>query len=258
MKKPVIAIAGLTACSGCQLTLLNCEAELPEVAKRFEFAWFPMGKTGGDDCASIDVAFVEGAVSAPEDLEMLLSLRSRSRLLVAFGTCALWGGIAAMKNHEPRPALAEMVYGDMAENIRTFNPAPFHQFVKVDFAIPGCPPEKHELLTTLASLLRGTFPVFPQYPVCTECRNRENRCLLIEDNEMCLGPLIQAGCNARCPAVGIKCEGCRGPVIEANVAAETELLLRKGFSREEIESRMRRFCPEWKTEIGNQRSEIGE
>ncbi len=150
-----------------------------------------------------------------------------------------------MKNHETRKELAEKVYGSFACEMKIFNPGPFHRFVKVDFAIAGCPPEKDELLTTLSALLAGTFPVLPDYPVCTECRNKENRCLLIEDNEMCLGPLIRAGCNARCPTVNIKCEGCRGPVVEANVAADMELLLRKGFSREEIAGRLQRFCPEW-------------
>ncbi|HZV82481.1 MAG TPA: NADH:ubiquinone oxidoreductase [Geobacteraceae bacterium] len=245
MKKPTIAIAGLTACSGCQLTLLNCEEELPEIMQRFLIDYFPLGLTERCITGPIDVAFVEGAVSTPDDLEILLKLRSCSRLLVAFGTCALWGGVAAMKNLEGRKDLAATVYGPAAEGLKTFNPLPFHRFVKVDFAITGCPPEKGELLTTLAALLRGTLPEFPSYPVCTECRSRENLCLLIERSELCLGPLIQAGCNARCPTVGIKCEGCRGPVTEANVAAELELLLDKGFRREEIVSRMQRFYPEW-------------
>ena len=245
MNKPVIAMAGLTACSGCQLTLLNCEEELPEIAQHFTIRYFPMGITERALAGAIDVAFVEGAVSTPEDLETLMKLRSCSRLLVAFGTCALWGGVAAMKNRESRKDLAETVYGPAGTEMKTFNPQPFHRLVKVDFAITGCPPEKGELLTTLAALLRGTFPEFPAYPVCTECRIRENLCLLMERNEMCLGPLIQAGCNARCPAAGITCEGCRGPVVEANAAAEMELLLSKGFSRENIVSRMQRFYPEW-------------
>ena len=154
MTKPVIAIAGLTACSGCQLTLFNCEEELPQVAERFSFASFPMGLSGGDECAPIDAAFVEGAVSTPEDLEILLNLRNRSRLLVAIGTCALWGGIAAMKNNESRKELAETIYGDSAHNIKTFAPGPLQRFVTVDFAITGCPPEKGELLTTLAGISR--------------------------------------------------------------------------------------------------------
>lgn len=245
MKRPTIAIAGLTACSGCQLTLFNCEQELPELMEHFIIDYFPMGKTERYITGPIDVAFVEGAVSTPDDLEILIKLRSHSRFVVAFGTCAVWGGIATMKNHESRKALAEVVYGAAAAELKTFNPQPFRHFVKVDYSITGCPPEKGELLTTFASLLKEAFPEFPQYPVCTECRNRENLCLLIERSEICLGPLIQAGCNARCPAVSIPCEGCRGPVAEANVAAQVQLLLEKGFSRAEIVSRMQRFCPEW-------------
>lgn len=245
MNRPIIAMAGLTACSGCQLTFFNCEAELPELVGRFHISYFPMGITERAMTGPVDMAFVEGAVSTPGDLELLIKLRSMSRFLVAFGTCALWGGVAAMNNHESRNGMVEAVYGKSTEELQTFKPLPIRHFIKVDFAITGCPPEKPELLATLAALLRGNFPVFPRYPVCMECRNRENRCLLIEDKEICLGPLIQAGCNARCPAVGIVCEGCRGPVTEANVAAELELLLEKGFTREEIERRMRRFCPEW-------------
>ena len=150
-----------------------------------------------------------------------------------------------MKNAEPREPLLRKVYGEAGAGIESFRPGPLSRFVTVDCSITGCPPEKGELLALLAAILRGSLPINPAYPVCSECRMRENRCLLIEDSELCLGPLVQAGCNARCPAVGIPCEGCRGPVPEANVAAERELLQAKGFAREEIESRMRRFCPEW-------------
>ena len=245
MSRPVIAFAGLTACSGCQLMLLNCEKELPLIAERFDFAWFPLANSEPERCIQYDAAFVEGAVSTPEDLEILLQLRGYSRQLVAVGTCAMWGGIATIRNDVPRHELAAMVYGAAAGNVRSFAPKPITSFVTVDCAIPGCPPEKHEILATLAALAHGTLPLFPGYPVCTECRNRENRCLLIEDGLLCLGPLIQAGCNARCPAVGIVCEGCRGPAAEANVAAELELLLEKGFKREDIVSRLHRFYPEW-------------
>jgi coenzyme F420-reducing hydrogenase gamma subunit len=245
MNRPTIAVAGLTACSGCQLTLLNCEEELPQVAEKFNIVHFPMGRSENDDCCSLEVSLVEGAVSTPDDLELLLSLRSRSRLLIGIGTCALWGGIAAMKNHQPRRELAEVVYGKFAADLKSFPPGPLNRFITVDFTVPGCPPEKNQLMQVLASLLHDTLPVFPGYPVCTECRNRENLCLLIEKNELCLGPLVQSGCNARCPAVSIVCEGCRGPAAEANVAAEIDLLMAKGFSKEEIDSMLRRFYPEW-------------
>ena len=194
-----------------------------------------------------DAALVEGAVSTPADLATLTRLRYASRLLIAFGTCSLYGGVAAMNNLvSKREELCARVYGEGAAGIETFAPAPFISFVSVDFSIAGCPPEKHDLLNLLGALQAGTLPPVPSYPVCTECRSRENLCLLLERNELCLGPIIQGGCDARCPATGIVCEGCRGPVREANVDQELELLLERGFGMEEIGRRMSRFTPEWK------------
>jgi len=246
MTRPRLAIAGLTACSGCQLTLLNCEQELPEIARSFELVYFPMAQSGAPPEAVFDAALVEGAVSTPGDLATLFRLRHASRLLIAFGTCALFGGVAAMNNATARREdLMRTVYAEAQGGFDSFPPAPFRNFVSVDFSITGCPPEKTDLIALLAALKAGTLPPTPCYPVCTECRSRENLCLLLERNELCLGPIIQGGCNARCPATGIVCEGCRGPVREANVAQELELLLERGFGRKEIERRMSRFRPEW-------------
>jgi sulfhydrogenase subunit delta len=248
MIRPRLAVAGLTACSGCQLTLLDCEEELPEIAAAFEIAYFPMAQSGIDPTATFDAAIVEGAVSTPQDLALLFKLRNASKLLVAFGTCAIFGGIAAMNNRSAdRHEMVQRVYHEQPA-FETFRPAPFKNYVSVDLAITGCPPEKSELLILLGALRAGTTPQLPTYPVCTECRSRENLCLLLARNELCLGPIIQGGCNARCPATGIVCEGCRGPVREANVAKELELLLERGFSRDEIERRMSRFTPEWNYE----------
>jgi sulfhydrogenase subunit delta len=246
MNRPRLAIAGLTACSGCQLTLLNCEAELPEIMERFELAYFPLAQSGGKAAGLYDVAIVEGAVSTPEDLATLFALRNASRILIAFGTCALHGGVAAMNNGtRPREELLREVYGEKGLRFASFPPAPFRNFVSVDCAITGCPPEKPDLLVLLGALLAGTLPPTASYPVCTECRSRENLCLLLERGEFCLGPVIQGGCNARCPATGVPCEGCRGPVRKANVSQQSELLLERGFDREEIARRMSRFTREW-------------
>ena len=246
MNKPRLAIAGLTACSGCQLTVLNCEEQFPELCESFEIAYFPMAESGGAGQWSFDAALVEGAVSTPGDLTTLFRLRNASRLLIAFGTCALFGGVAAMNNKiSPREALLHRVYGEAGAGLASFPPAPCKNFVSVDFAITGCPPEKGDLLELFGALLAGTLPPGACYPVCTECRSRENLCLLLAKNELCLGPIVQGGCNARCPATGIVCEGCRGPVREANVAQELQLLLERGFDRQEIERRMSRFTPEW-------------
>ncbi|MBJ6723624.1 NADH-quinone oxidoreductase subunit B family protein [Geomesophilobacter sediminis] len=247
-RKPKLAIAGLTACSGCQLTFLNCEREIPTILDRFQVSFFPLGESSGGDDERFDAALIEGAVSTAQDLATLFALRRASRLLIAFGTCALFGGVAAMNNQLcDRAELFRSVYGREPEK-DLIPPAPFTNFVAVDFSITGCPPEKTDLVALLGSLLAGTLPPTTCYPVCMECRSRENSCLLLDRDELCLGPIIQGGCNARCPATGIVCEGCRGPVSQANVAQEMELLLERGFDREDIRRRMSRFTPGWNYE----------
>lgn len=244
MNRPRLAIAGLTACSGCQLSLLNCEAELPLLLEQMAFSFFPLACSPVRLEGCYDAALVEGCCTTRHEAELLQELRDRSRLLIALGTCAAWGGVAAMGNDTPRAQHRSRVYGrhplpdDHA-------PRPLAAFVKVDTVIPGCPPEKTELLALLGDLLRGNLPLGGVSPVCTDCRMRENLCLLLECDQLCLGPLTLGGCAARCPSRGVACEGCRGPAPEANLTEALTIYLQKGFDRSTVIDRLRRFCPEW-------------
>lgn len=244
MSRPRLAIVGLTACSGCQLSLLNCEAELPLLLEQFEFRFFPMACSPVVLEGCYDVVLVEGCCSSAHEAELLRELRDRSRLLIALGTCALWGGVAALCNDTPRELLRSQVYGNHPlpdDGV----PRPLSDLVRVDAGVPGCPPEKAELLALLADLLRGNLLITGVAPVCTECRMRENLCLLQERSMLCLGPLTLGGCDARCPSRGVPCEGCRGPAPEANVAEALEIYQQKGFDTVDVTGRLRRFYPEW-------------
>lgn len=255
MKRLRIAIAGLTACSGCQLTFLNCEEELPRLLDHISIEYFPLACDPASDIPELDAALVEGAVSTPADLLMLQRLREKSRILVAYGTCAVWGGIAAIKNGIDRAPLIAAVYGTTPPISGSFDPTPLHRHVAVDFGIAGCPPEKHEVLQTIAALARGTLPLLPEYPVCMECRSRELVCLLLEEGQACLGPVTRAGCRARCPAVSVGCEGCRGPIDEANAAEELELLQSRGYSTAKVDGMMGRFAPKAERIHGEENSD---
>lgn len=245
MKKLRLAIAGLTACSGCQLSLLNCEDELPRLLEPFEFQFFPMTCSPAQLEGEYDAALVEGCISMPHERELVQELRRRSAYLVALGTCAVWGGVAALRNGEDRELLCQRVYGHHPVGSETFDPLPLKCIVKVDAVVTGCPPEKEELLRLLAGLLRGALPVECDYPVCTECRMRENLCLLTERDQLCLGPLTLGGCSARCPSLSVPCEGCRGPVPEANLSEALTMYAQKDFDLQTVLGRLRRFCPEW-------------
>lgn len=246
MKKLRVAIAGLTACSGCQLSLLNCEDELPDMLKLFDFMFFPMACSPAVLEGEYDAALIEGCVSMPREIALLQELRKRSTYLIALGTCAVWGGIAALRNGEDRKLLRQKVYNNSPVAVETFDPVPVRNFVLVDAVVTGCPPEKEELIKLLAGLARKSLPAVIDYPVCSECKMKENLCLLKERDSLCLGPLTLGGCGARCPSLSVPCEGCRGPVPEANVSEALSIFAQKGFERQRVIGLLRRFCPEWR------------
>jgi sulfhydrogenase subunit delta len=244
MGKPSVGIYGLTGCAGDQLVILNCEDELLDIAGALDIKYFPMAMTGNDEECPLDVVFVEGAVVQPEDEVFLRKLRDRATLLVAIGTCAAWGGVQAMKNEISREELKRQVYGPPGKVFESIAAQPLSHFVKVDMAISGCPIEKAQLLQAVATLLHGDLPRLPTHSVCAECKMAEYPCVLIERGELCLGPITLAGCNARCPGHNRPCIGCRGPIEEANISSEIQVLKEKGFTWVDIQNRMRTFAAE--------------
>ncbi|MBI4777847.1 NADH:ubiquinone oxidoreductase [Candidatus Desantisbacteria bacterium] len=244
MSKPKIGIYGLTSCAGDQLTILNCEDELLEIASQVDIKSFCLAQTGNEE-TSIDIALVEGTVSTQRDLERLKEIRSRTAILTAMGTCASWGGMYAMRNDIPRAEMIKDVYGE--KEVECFDalsasevlPAqPLKNFVKVDLSIPGCPIEKKWFLRIFRAFLHGDIIELPNFSLCSECKMVENECLLVNRGMFCLGPITITGCKARCPSHNIPCIGCHGPVDETNYAAEVDILLNMGYTIEEIKRKM--------------------
>lgn len=243
MSKPTVGIFGLTGCAGDQLVILNCEDRLLDLVAAIDIRDFLTGSSENDTGCELDVALVEGAVLSARDARKLEEIRQRSRLLVAVGTCAVWGGVAALDRDADRARLLEEIYGEAGRAYDSTPARALHEVVKVDLRITGCPIEKEHLLAAVAALLNGDTPLYPDYPVCTECRMRENNCLLIEHGAICCGPLTVAGCNARCPELRIPCVGCRGPVGDANTESATEMFASKGIARSDVAARLRTFAP---------------
>jgi len=242
MSKPRLGIFSLTGCAGDQLQILNMEDELLDLVSRFLIVDFQEGSSYKED-GPVDVAFVEGTVSTVHDLEKLKEVRERSKVLIAFGNCAIEGCIQAMRNKDS--TLAEKlkdVYNVEPGYFDALESKPISEYVKVDLSIPGCPVEKTETLMAVTSILHGDKPSPFTYPVCVECKLNEYPCVIVEDNKSCLGPVIKAGCNARCPGLGLDCIGCRGPVKDiGNFAAEYKMLLERGFSENDIMNKLKLF-----------------
>ena len=243
MSKPTVGIFGLTGCAGDQLAILNCEDQLLDLVALIDIREFLMASSENDTECTLDLALVEGAVVSEKDAARLRVIRKRSKALVALGTCAVWGGVAAMDRGLDRKKLIEEVYGPTGLGYDSIPAKALHEVVKVDLNLTGCPIEKDHFLAAIANLLNGNAPAYPQYPVCTECRMLENNCLLVERGEPCCGPITAAGCEARCPSLRVACVGCRGPASDFNVPALVTMLAEKGFDRQRIAARLRTFAP---------------
>ena len=240
--KPPVSLAWIrfTSCSGCQLMLLNGESSLAALAQIVALDDFPLVSSTESTDTDVDIGLVEGSITTPDELEKLLAFRRKVKLLVAVGACALTGGINSLARGERRQAMAK-VYAGQGDAWNSFPPQAVDRFVKVDGQIPGCPPEQSELLNSLGALLHGGWRGHQVMPVCMECRIRENPCLLERDGAACLGPIALAGCNAKCPSLGVPCEGCRGVVAEANRDELCRLFVNAGLTTQEICHRLERF-----------------
>jgi len=241
-KPPRVGIFGLTGCAGDQLQILNCEDRLLGLARELAIVDWVMVSSRNDLDGPLDIAFVEGAVATGNDLERLRAVRERASVLVAIGTCAVWGGLPAMRCVHGRPA-PEVVDDRDAGEAR-----PVTAFVEAELTIPGCPMERGEFLAVVRALLAGTTAELPAVPVCWECRTSELECRVTGRGEVCCGAMTRGGCGARCPAHGVACAGCRGPVEEPSYDANVRMFTDRGLTWREIAARMRTFsAPVWMT-----------
>jgi coenzyme F420-reducing hydrogenase gamma subunit len=229
--KPKIAFFDFTSCEGCQLTVVDSLQTHPELLQVVEIVQFreAMSERGED----YQVAFIEGSCTRPSDERRLQEIRQQAALVVALGTCAHLGGVNALKALHPLDEIRSYVYGDKAEQYETYDARPIEAVIKVDFAIPGCPIDRDEFLACVKALLLGKKPPIPDYPVCVECKLKENTCLFTL-GKVCLGPVTRAGCKAICPSYGQSCEACRGYITNPNDPSMRLVLGKHGLTPEEI------------------------
>lgn len=238
---PKVGIYGFTGCAGDQLMILNCEDQLVDVLGAVEMRSFVMAKSDNHE-GELDVAFIEGSISTEEQAKRIKAIRERAKVLIAIGTCACVGGPQAMKleegGYEER---YKKVYGNAKINVsKAFEAQPVDAFVKVDMYLPGCPIDKKEFLGAVTKLVAGRHPYLYRFPVCNECRWKENPCILYA-GKFCAGPLTKAGCGAVCPSHNLPCVGCWGPTDDLNVSSEYALLKEKGYKPDEIIRKIKKF-----------------
>jgi sulfhydrogenase subunit delta len=238
-EKLKVGVLDITGCNGCVLSVAFNEDEVLDIFSLVDVREYRFVSDPAEEGPEFDIVLMEGLVASPRDLEFLKKVRERTKVLVALGTCAHTGCIPAYRKWAPKENLARLQF-DKTEDIKDVEPTPQDAHVKVDATIPGCPPNRREVLEVIKNLVIGKGYRPYTMPVCVECRRNNNMCLL-EVNKPCLGPVTTGGCFAICVNAGLECWGCRGQTADANLDAFMKMLEGKGFKRDFILERMRTF-----------------
>jgi NAD-reducing hydrogenase small subunit len=168
--KPRFATAWLGGCSGCHMSFLDLDERLIDLAGLVDVCYSPIADI--KEFPEVDIALVEGAVANEDHLREIRLIRKRSKILIAFGDCAVTGNVTALRNLFSVEDILNRAY---RENSTVINGVPggdsdgivprlldrvlrIQDAVRVDHYLPGCPPTPDTIYAFLADLLAGRAP----------------------------------------------------------------------------------------------------
>jgi NAD-reducing hydrogenase small subunit len=171
MAKPKVSSDWMAGCSGCHMSLLDMDERIVQIAELADIRATPITDLKEPDEKGVDVGILEGGVNNTANEEVALRMRSRCKILVALGDCAVFGGVPAMRNfftleEALRRAYVETESTD-SEGLIPSDPelcAPtkvraLQDVVPVDIFVPGCPPDADTIFYVLSELAQGRIPV---------------------------------------------------------------------------------------------------
>lgn len=259
--KPKLAVYWAASCGGCEIAVTNLHEKLLDVDAALDFMFCPcLMDTKKKDIEalpdrSIAVTLFNGALRTEENIEMAHLMRRKSQLLVALGSCAKGGCIPALANFSTKEELFRSVYlenpsvdnptGIIPSGTTSFPEGDVHlpgflgrvkhlaQEVAVDYSIPGCPPESHQIWNVIEMILSGDLPPKGStvgcgvLTVCDDCDRTKNdkrltsfrrtyefypdpKACLLEQGLLCMGIATRSGCGAPCTKANMPCTGCYG------------------------------------------------
>lgn len=235
-----LAVWKFASCDGCQLTLLDCEDQLLDLAEAIEIAYFPEA-TRGEMAGPYDLSLVEGSITTSHDAERIHDIRAASNSLITIGACATSGGIQALRNFGDVDEFLSIVYAEPSYISTLETSTAISEHVHVDFELRGCPISKHQLLEVIEAFLHKRAPNVRNHSVCVECKMQGTPCVMVTQGIPCMGPITQAGCGAICPTYNRGCYGCFGPAETTNIDSLGSWWRGLGASHQDLVLALRTF-----------------
>jgi F420-non-reducing hydrogenase small subunit len=281
--KPKFAMYWAASCGGCEIAVLNIGEKILDVDANFDVVFWPVAMDAkykdveAMPDKSITLTLFNGSIRNEENEYMAKLLRQKSAILVAFGSCATEGCIPGLANlSSPRQVFDTVYHTVSTENPDGIEPQfnwdtpegpaihipvfsqtirTLDQVVDVDYIMPGCPPESHQIAAVVDLVIKALHGEAELPPpgsvigaggstVCDDCPRQRNvkkikqfvrihevdqvdpdLCLL-EQGILCNGPATRNGCGALCPQAGAQCIGCYGPapgVVDSGARLMTAL-----------------------------------
>ena len=265
--KPKFAMYWAASCGGCEIAVLNTHEKILDVDANFDVVFWPVAMDAkyhdveAMEDGSILLTLFNGGIRNDENEHIAKLLRQKSKILVAFGSCACEGCIPGLANLSPVGDIVHTAFNTITtDNPNAIYPRtsydvpegelhiptlsrmvrPLEAVVDVDYFMPGCPPESHQIAAVIdlvIKVVKGEAELPPKgsvigcgdSTVCDECPRARNvkfikefkriqdvapvdpALCLLEQGIPCNGPATRSGCNARCPQAGAQCIGCYGP-----------------------------------------------
>lgn len=236
--KPKVAVHKFTSCDGCQLAFLNLGEDLLTLSELVDIVHFAEAGPVNPD-TEVDIAFVEGSISTPHEIERIQRIRQQSRYLAVIGACATAGGLQALRNLADANEWISSLYTH-PEHIHSLETSTaISNHVKVDLELWGCPVNGRQIIAAIRSLLFGVIPNQEKDKVCMECKRRQTVCVMVSRGIPCMGPVTLTGCGAICPRFGRDCYACYGPAENINTTSISNRFAGLGLLPEDIVKRFR-------------------
>lgn len=209
MAKLQLALYWAAACGGCDVAVLDINEKILDVANLADIVFWPIAldfkyhHVEAMQDKSIDVCLFNGAIRSSEQEKIAKLFRDKSKVMVAFGACACFGGIPALANFTTRTEILERVYFEAPSNENPGKTLPqthvkveegelelpelwdtvltLEQVVKVEYFVPGCPPTPELILKVVDALANNKLPppgatIASDKTLCEECiRKKEDK-----------------------------------------------------------------------------------
>lgn len=257
-----INIEWLSDCSGCHVAIVDLHEKILAVLEAVKIQRCPV-LTDVKDYPKAKVGIVSGAIRTEHDRHAAEEMRRSCDIIIAWGACAVFGGISGAANVHTREEILDAVYAHNKSTGTSTLPArevsqlesavtPLDSVIPVDLYLPGCPPHPAFIFDALIGLLEGRPPrAATQESVCARCKRTmektevetiskistgipdSDRCFLSQ-GYICMGSVTIDRCMAPCPLNGVPCSGCAGATMQVLMEPNRDI-------RTEIAERMSRL-----------------